>query len=653
MATKPKSREKSIASAQEGRDTVPMKDRETAASTSSFAGRDLLPYALGIVGAVILVYWPSFSFDLTWCDDNWFIFNHYGFHKEWGNLLNAFLQPMGLTYYRPVLTASFIVDAHLSGTQPWGYHLSNFVYHALGALLVFCTLIGLGYNRLMSFLLGLLFALHPILTPAISWISCRNDSMVAVFMFASFLCFVRFAETREYVQRIALYGLHLFFFGVALFTKETGVVLPLLCASYVVFFRKEPLFTKGNGMAAAGWLAVGLLFAFMRHQALSGVSSPDEIGLHPFLKNLPTPLFLLGKILLPVKMIAIPSFEAFTLVSGIIVLAAMVAATFLFRKKLDMGRIWFALSWFIAVLLPSFMIRIAGQEQLFDYSEHRAYLPMFAVLILIAEFCKSRGIDFRKPLALAIAVVILSVFAVRSHVYQWTFENRMAFWTHAVGMFPERPKAYQDLGEAYYAAGNLAKAEASYLKGISLNPRHKAFYINLSALYAQQGEIDRSEEAVRKALELEPNDPIAHYNLARLQIARNNPAAALPHLEKAAGFRSQKRSQILMELGQLRLRMNKPREAAAALEEALSLDPYNATILNDIGTAYFMTQQYESALQVWLKANRIAPNAPYPYFNLIRYHHFVSQNREEAAKYASEAKNRGLALPPDLQPLYK
>jgi len=182
-------------------------------------------------------------------------------------------------------------------------------------------------------------------------------------------------------------------------------------------------------------------------------------------------------------MIAIPSYETFTMVSGIVVLTAIIVVTFLHRKKLEMNKIWFAWSWFIIALLPSFMIRILNQEHLFDYSEHRAYLPMFAVLILIAEFCKTYKVDFKKPLPLIIAIGILCVLGIRSYFYQWTFENRMAFWTHAVNAFPNRSKAYQDLGEAYYAMDNLQKAEELYLKGISLNPKHKPFYVNLSALY--------------------------------------------------------------------------------------------------------------------------------------------------------------------------
>jgi len=72
-----------------------------------------------------------------------------------------------------------------------------------------------------------------------------------------------------------------------------------------------------------------------------------------------------------------------------------------------------------------------------------------------------------------------------------------------------------------------------------------------------------------------------------------------------------------------------------------------------MGVAYYRTQQYELALQAWLRANSIDPKTPDPYFNLIRYYTFIAKDKEEAVRYVNEAKKRGFQLPTDLQAIYK
>ena len=94
--------------------------------------------------------------------------------SPWANLLwNDFWgNPMQLNTshksYRPLCVASFRLNYMLHGLQPMGYHLVNVLLHAMVCYL-YVQLCALVFTQVWPALLaGLLFAVHPIHTEAVS-----------------------------------------------------------------------------------------------------------------------------------------------------------------------------------------------------------------------------------------------------------------------------------------------------------------------------------------------------------------------------------------------------------------------------------------------------------------------------------------------------
>ena len=98
-----------------------------------------------------------------------------GFHKVIGR------------YYRPVVSSLYAVDYAIWGMNPFGFHLTNVIIHVIASLLllmVLMKLFGDYKNGLLAALIGaLIFAVHPIHTEAVSWISGRTDSLATLFFF--------------------------------------------------------------------------------------------------------------------------------------------------------------------------------------------------------------------------------------------------------------------------------------------------------------------------------------------------------------------------------------------------------------------------------------------------------------------------------------
>ncbi|MEI6425015.1 MAG: hypothetical protein WCP55_22585, partial [Lentisphaerota bacterium] len=103
---------------------------------------------------------------------------------------------------RPVFTATFLLNQIVSADSPWGWHFVNVCFQALSALVLF----GLvrrtlllesfeGYFKASAFAIALssalIWALHPVHTQAVTYITQRGETMVCLFMFLLLYCMLR------------------------------------------------------------------------------------------------------------------------------------------------------------------------------------------------------------------------------------------------------------------------------------------------------------------------------------------------------------------------------------------------------------------------------------------------------------------------------
>lgn len=107
--------------------------------------------------------------------------------------------PGGGYYYRPLLALSFFADKYIWGLEESFMHLENIIIHAVNAVLLFLVTLKV-YPRPATQKLelpmfsALLFALHPINTEAVAWISGRTDPLATLFVLLSLLVLIRGLE---------------------------------------------------------------------------------------------------------------------------------------------------------------------------------------------------------------------------------------------------------------------------------------------------------------------------------------------------------------------------------------------------------------------------------------------------------------------------
>src|SRR6476659_5278418 len=225
---------------------------------------------LFIALAVVAVYATAPSFKFIGFDDTEILKHRYFIIGDLSKIkvaftTDAFLGTNG-SFYRPLQTVSFMLDALVGGPNPFIYHLTILLLHIASSLCVFWLLLTLGYRRLLSLLLALVFALHPMFVPMVAWVPTRGDLLLTIFFIISFILFIKSFRT----NRPVLVVWHGIAFFLALLSKETAVAVPPLCLLYYYFELRKSKERKLITRYFVVWLIAGAAWYYL-HSALHAI----------------------------------------------------------------------------------------------------------------------------------------------------------------------------------------------------------------------------------------------------------------------------------------------------------------------------------------------------------------------------------------------
>jgi tetratricopeptide (TPR) repeat protein len=174
--------------------------------------------------------------------------------------------------YRPLDTLSFLFDYAVlgHGTDPYGYHWINFLLHAINIVLVYLLGLAIFQRNPHAAVLSALWALHPVLTESVTNIVGRADLLAAFGVLAALLCH-RQALARDGMRRIAWLAAIAMATAIGIFSKESAIVAVAVFAIYdFLFARNESWARRLPSYGAAA--AVCLLYLYVRSQVLAGGS---------------------------------------------------------------------------------------------------------------------------------------------------------------------------------------------------------------------------------------------------------------------------------------------------------------------------------------------------------------------------------------------
>jgi hypothetical protein len=197
--------------------------------------RRLLACAAGLVGG--LVYLNALNNPFVYDDDRSVIVNTS--LRDIGAIRAIVLHDVT----RPIANLSYAIDRRLWGAGPTGFHVTSVLLHMLNVVLLFGLAWRLAHDRedgaeperaanvraeLVACGAAALFAVHPMMTEAVGYISGRSEVLCATWFLLALLCGRRWIRDKGAAWAIGTVALWI----VALATKETAAMFPFVLAAY-------------------------------------------------------------------------------------------------------------------------------------------------------------------------------------------------------------------------------------------------------------------------------------------------------------------------------------------------------------------------------------------------------------------------------------
>jgi protein O-mannosyl-transferase len=449
--------------------------------------------------------------------------------------------------FRPVVNASYALDRWFWGYRPFGYHLTNVALHASSVLLLYAWLRRIladtgssGAASLAAFAGAALFAVHPLQSEAVAYVSGRSELMCAVWFLAALLLArgAILSGSRVRTAGGVLCGL------LAIASKEIGLVLPLVVLAYDWLLRPGEDAARRKRLWRVFVPAFVLLagVGVYRLLALRGVSTGTARG--PLLNMLTQAIVIWRYVALltwPAGQSIMHGVHRVTSVADPIAwvafagLAAGCAGAFRLRTSYPVVAL--GLVWFFAVLAPSSSV-IALREGM---AEHRVYLASAGIFIAVAS-AFARGAKsgaatgdkaivspWRAGVFCAGLLVLFALTVMRNRVWS----DPVVLWTeatvHAEGMW----EPHYALADSLREAGDCPAALPEYQRVVALHPAHRDAFTNMGICLAQTGQLEDAERSFRRVLEIDPSFPRGYTNLGALALVAGDTTRARDYYREA------------------------------------------------------------------------------------------------------------------------
>ncbi len=562
--------------------------------------------------AVIAVYYKSLNNEFVNIDDPYYVLsNPYIRELGWKTIYGIFTEPIVGNYF-PLQILSYALDFHLWRLQPFGYHLTNVLFHALNAILVFFLLKKMFGESWVSFIAALLFSLHPVQVESVTWISERKNVLFLALLLASFLCYISYWKHPHTNWGKKLYLFSLFFFMLSLLAKVSAVVLPFLLFLYDLSFLKKSKWTMIKDKIP--FLVLSLLFGVItivvyhydNHLMGFHGGAPYSTALTmvnvliEYIIYLLVPLYLDNYYLTP---IAKSFWETQVLLScGALVLISFLA----WRSYKGNRKLFFWAGWVLISLLPVLnIVPIAILRA--DRYMYLAAIGFFYILAwMFVRLWRSKPVIFYAPASLLFLIFTIGAYSYLTLERNQIWKNPLALWTDNHKKFPQHVFPYVSIGHDYLNAGQVGMAISYFQSGLQEDPNDFKLLSSMGLAMKARKNLPEAEAFFNRALERHLDDPTIHLNLGVIYLERG---------EKE--------------------------KAWMAFEKTIRQDPKNPGGYLNRAVIHFQSQNWDEAIKDLKKAIDLAPGDILPYVNLA-----ITYERKNLLDEAEACLKNGLDLFP-------
>lgn len=393
----------------------------------------------------VLIFWPTLGVG--------FVSDDFLYHGVFSGTIRDFLIKASLIqggegtipeFFRPVGLLSLKLDYLIWGADPIGFHLSNILLHSLNSLILFAILIRFGLGKSGSAIAALLFAVYPLNSEPVSWISGRFDLLAATFILLTLYCWTLSRLNND--ARWMIPAVISFILGIL--SKENAAagifLLPLVDFFLHLKTRKE--WGTGTGFFWQWYIifaAAVIVFVGFRLFYFGDIGGYSDVTNRATYFNIPFSVLtvnLIGEnfkmLLSPVSRILWsewnPVIRQFLMLAGVLFWAGLAVGliqSILKSQKFDespLALILGGIIWAFVMMLPT--LPIEGVQDSMNCSRF-LYLPLTGFVIW-AGIAVGSGFDSGKisppRVVIAILVLLASGFTLVEHNKTWLEAGRVA-----------------------------------------------------------------------------------------------------------------------------------------------------------------------------------------------------------------------------------
>jgi Flp pilus assembly protein TadD len=527
---------------------------------------------LAVLG--FLVHIPGLKGEMLWDDD--YLVRANPFIKSpilAGEVFRHDLFPEASSaHYRPVQNISYMAD-YLLWSNFYGFHVSSVLWHVAAGVLLYlllCRLFdpllvsfrttasGTGVNRHLpiarwsAFFVAVLWIVHPVHSAAVDYVSGRADSLAVSFGSAAWLLFLLARTYRQPVIRFIGIGFSWAIGLLALCSRESGCLWPVLFLLYTFAFERPKKGWQKFATVAACLLMFSTYYG-LRQLPVEKLSAGTPSDSPPVLRAV-LMLRALGDygrlMVFPYNLhmertVYTPSdfgseagqsraveFEYLS-IAGLLVAGTLVGLAFC-RGHGRRLRI-FGAAWFLLTYLPiSNLIELNA-----TVAEHWLYLPSVGFL----TFLVGCGLDLParwRHGAVGFACLAVVAFGARSIFRSSDWASKEAFARSTIRSGGLSIRIATLLGQVYANREDYTQAERILRKAVKICPDCPIPRNNLAHALMHLGKQSEAEallahstKTAHDEMKDSPRTWIAALNLAHLRHTEKDDAGAIDILEKA------------------------------------------------------------------------------------------------------------------------
>ncbi len=599
-----------------------MSNRELLSGMNEDGARLPLLICLGLIALVVGIYAQTLGHDFLNYDDNEYVTENpivlqgvtlAGVKYAFGSICEV--------NWVPTTVLVNMLDCQLYGTWAGGHHLTCFLLHALGSVLLFLWLRKMTGCLWKGALVAALWAVHPLRVESVSWIAEMKDVLSGVFFFLTLMAYTDYARGRT-LPRYLLVVLPL---SLGLMSKPMLVTVPflLLLLDYwplrstprarlsLLLAEKLPLLALSViSSLATLWGQKGAIGA-MSNMPLTLRIENAILAYGDYLREMVWPFGL--ALYHPIDPKGPNEWEV-----ALVFLALAAITLWVLRERVKRPCLLVGWFWYLGMLVPVIGLLKVGSQA---YADRYTYLPTIGILIAIVWGVDGIGrqdggrivrwlhtTTFRVRRITIILALLIAGLTLLSWKQTRRWANSATLWQETLDSIGENDKALMNLGEVLMQQGKIEESEGVFRRALLIDPSSRGSLSNLAATLSLQGRNEEAMQIFHEMIRLDPHESGPHNNLGSILMAQGKYEEATAEFRQAVAIDGN--PQARCNLATCLMREGRLEESEAEFRNLLKSNPVSPMAHNNLGSLLMSQGRLQEAIAEFRQALTI--DSAYP-----------------------------------------